>query len=65
MPDKNHIFSAILSLVYLQKMQIEQEFTNIYQYQRELFKEIVGTFIANSIKDNDHLLPKFVGEINT
>ena len=28
-PVRNHIFSSILSFVYLQKMQIAQEFTNI------------------------------------
>ena len=32
-PVRNHIFSSILSFVYLQKMQIAQEFTNIYQHQ--------------------------------
>ena len=37
-PVRNHIFASILSFVYLQKMQIEQAFTNIYQHQGELFK---------------------------
>ena len=44
-PVRNHIFASILSFVYLQKMPIAQEFTNIYQHQREMFKETVGTFI--------------------
>ena len=63
-PVRNHIFASILSFVYLQKMQLAQAFTNIYQHQRELFKETVGAFIEGFVKDKDHLLPKFVGAIN-
>ena len=63
-PVRNHIFASILSFVYLQKMQIAQVFTNIYQHQRELFKETVGAFIESFAKDKDHLLPKFTGVIN-
>ena len=63
-PVRNHIFASILSFVYLQKMQIAQEFTNIYQHQREMFKETVGTFIETFAKGKDYLLPKFAGVIN-
>ncbi len=63
-PIKNHIFASLLSFVYLQKMQLEQEFINIYQHQRELFKETVGVFIENFTKGKDQLLPKFVRFIN-
>ena len=63
-PIKNHIFASLLSFVYLQKMQLEQEFINIYQHQRELFKETVGVFIENFTKGKDQLLPKFVRVIN-
>ncbi len=63
-PVRNHIFASILSFVYLQKMQIAQEFTNIYQHQRELFKETVGAFIEGFARGKDHLLPKFSGAIN-
>ncbi|USE39559.1 transposase [Endozoicomonas sp. SCSIO W0465] len=63
-PVRNHIFAAILAFVYLQKMQIEQEFTNIYQHQRGLFKETIGAFIESFAKGKDHLLPKFIGVIN-
>ena len=63
-PVRNHIFSSILSFVYLQKMQIAQEFTNIYQHQRMLFKEVVGAFIEIFAKNKDDLLPKFAGAIN-
>ena len=62
-PVRNHIFASILSFVYLQKMQIAQEFTNIYQHQREMFKETVGTFIETFAKGKDYLLPKFAGVI--
>ena len=63
-PVRNHIFASILSFVYLQKMQIAQEFTNIYQHQRDLFKEVVGTFIKIFEEGKDNLLPKFLGVIN-
>lgn len=63
-PVRNHIFAAISAFVYLQKMQIAQEFTNIYQHQRELFREIVGTFVESFAKGKDYLLPKFAGSIN-
>ncbi len=63
-PVRNHLFSSILSFVYLQKMQIAQEFTNIYQHQRELFKGVVGAFIKIFVKGKDYLLPKFAGVIN-
>ncbi|MCW7553976.1 hypothetical protein NX722_15380 [Endozoicomonas gorgoniicola] len=43
---------------------IAQEFTNIYQHQRKLFKEVVGAFIKIFAKDKDDLLPKFAGAIN-
>ena len=63
-PVRNHIFASILSFVYLQKMQIAQEFTNLYQHQREMFKETVGTLIETFAKGKDYLLPKFAGVIN-
>lgn len=63
-PIRNHIFASILSFIYLQKMQIAQAFTNIYQHQSELFKETVGIFVRDFAKGKDHLLPKFSGGIN-
>ena len=63
-PVRNHIFSSILSFVYLQKMQIAQEFTNIYRHQRGLFKDVVGTFIEHFAKGKETLQPKLKGFIN-
>ena len=63
-PIRNHIFAAILAFVYLQKMQIAQEVINIYQHQRELFKETVGAFVASFAKGKDYLLPKLARPIN-
>ncbi len=63
-PVRNHLFASILSFVYLQKMQIAQEFTNIYQHHRKLFKRVVGTFIEVFAKGKDYLLLKFAGAIN-
>ena len=63
-PVRNHIFASILSFVYLQKMQIEQAFTNIYQHQGELFKEVVGDYIERFAAGKDDLLPKLASVIN-
>ena len=63
-PVRNHIFASILSFVYLQKMQIAQAFTNIYQHQGALFKEVVGAFIESFVEGKDDLLPKLAGTIN-
>ena len=63
-PVRNHIFAAILAFVYLQKMQIAREVMNIYQHQRELFKETVGVFVESFAKGKEHLLPKLARTIN-
>ena len=63
-PVRNHIFASILSFVHLQKMQIAQAFTNIYQHQGALFKEVVGTFIESFVEGKEYLLPKLAGAIN-
>ena len=63
-PIRNHIFAAILAFVYLQKMQISHAFTNIYQHQRALFKETVGSFVEVFARDKEYLLPKIRGSIN-
>ena len=63
-PVRNHILAAILAFVYLQKMQVAQAFTDIYQHHRELFKETVGAFVESFAKGKDHLLPKFTGALN-
>ncbi len=63
-PVRNHIFAAILAFVYLQKMQMPREVMNIYQHQRELFKETVGVFVKSFAKGKEHLLPKLARAIN-
>ena len=63
-PVRNHIFASILSYVYLQKVQIAQVVTNIYQHQFELFKETAGACIERFAKGKDDLLPKMAGAIN-
>ena len=63
-PVRNHIFAAILAFVYLQKMQMAREVMNIYQHQRELFKETVGVFVESLAKGKEHLLPTLARTIN-
>ena len=57
-PVRNHIFAGLLSFVYLQKMQINQAFTNIYQFQSGLFTSLVGEFVEFFSKGKEHLLPQ-------
>ena len=44
---KNHIFVALCSFLHLQKMRAEEIISNLYQYQRFLYKDIVVFFISN------------------
>ena len=37
---------------------------NIYQHQRELFKETVGVFVESFAKGKEDLLPKLARTIN-
>ena len=37
---------------------------NIYQHQRELFKETVGAFVESFAKGKEHILPKLARAIN-
>lgn len=54
----NHIFAALMAYVAIQKMQMSDVFSNIYQWQKELFRPIVRTFIHGFILDKNYLLPQ-------
>ncbi len=57
-PIRNHIFAGLLSFVYLQKMLFNQVFVNIYQFQSDIYKEMVGVFVKFFSEGKDHLLPQ-------
>jgi len=43
----NHIFAALCSYVHLQSMQFGDLISNAYQWQRELYKDVVGKEYLN------------------
>jgi hypothetical protein len=63
-PMLNHIFASLCSFVHLQKMQITDIITNAYQWRRELFRDVIATFIHGFVPDKDNLLPKFRPAVN-
>lgn len=63
-PILNHIFAALCSYVYLQQMQFTDLISNAYQWQRELYKDIVASFVSNFIVGKEHLSPQFQPAVN-
>lgn len=60
----NHIFAALCSFVFLQKMKASELIENIYQWKRELYNDVVATFIKGFIPTAQHLNTKFKGSVN-
>ena len=58
----NHIFSALMAYVEIQKKQFKQVFENVYRWQKELFRPIIKNFIDEFIVDKDYLLPQSVSK---
>lgn len=58
----NHIFSSLMAFVQIQKMQMSDMFTNVYQWQKDLFRPIIRNFIEGFILDKNHLLPQKLGK---
>jgi len=63
-PILNHIFAALSSFVELQKMQFMGDIDNAYQWQRELFTEVVAAFIRSFVPGKEHLTPQFRATVN-
>ncbi len=60
----NHIFAALCSYVHLQRMQFTDFISNAYQWQRELYKDVVASFIGSFIAGKEHLNPQFQPAVN-
>lgn len=56
----NHIFSALMAYVEIQKNQFEGIFENVYRWQKKLFRPMIKNFIDDFILDKNHLLPQRV-----
>lgn len=60
----NHIFASLCGFVYLRQMEITKHIRNAYQWKRELFTQVVATFIREFTPDKEHLNPQFRGAVN-
>jgi len=60
----NHIFSALCAYVHLQRMQINDFFSNAYRWQRALYTQVVRAFVTDFSKDRQNLNPIFAKAVN-
>ena len=56
---KNHIFSAICGYVKLQQMRATDIIVNCYQLQRDMFNQIITTFINSFIPSMAHMNSRY------
>jgi len=56
---KNHLFTAICGYVELQQLRAVDVISNCYKLRRELFNEIIASFIETFVQGKEHLNPKF------
>ena len=63
-PIRNHLFAALCSYVHRQRLQITELISSGYQWQRELYQDVVASFISSFIVGKDHLNPQFRPAVN-
>ena len=56
---KNHLFAAICGFVQLQKLSFTAVINNCYSLQRNLFKDVIASFIGTFMPNMTHLNPEF------
>lgn len=61
---KNHIFSALFGYVQLQIMQTRELIQNCYRLRRDLFNEVIASFIQSFSLGLERLNPQFHGAVN-
>ncbi|MDD5502983.1 MAG: transposase [Candidatus Thermoplasmatota archaeon] len=61
---KNHLFAAICGFVQLQKLSFAAVINNCYSLQRNLFKDVIASFIETFIPNMIHLNPEFLPVVN-
>lgn len=64
LPILNHVFAALCGYVHLQKLCALDVISNCYKLQRDLFREVIRTFIHDFVVDKNHLNPKFSNSVN-
>lgn len=60
----NHVFASLCSFVHLQQMTLTDLIENAYQWKRELFTQVIETFIRGFTPGKDHLNPQFHRAVN-
>lgn len=63
-PIQNHIFAAICGFVHLRQMQLAELFENAYQWQRDLFTEVIAGFVSEFAQGKEHLNSQFRKSVN-
>jgi hypothetical protein len=63
-PILNHIFAALCGYVHLQKLCALDVISNCYKLQRDLFRDVIATFVQNFVVDKNHLNSKFSTAVN-
>ena len=61
---KNHLFAAICGFVQLQKLTAIRAIKDCYEVRRELFKNVVRSFISEFVIDKENLQPLFSPVVN-
>jgi len=61
---KNHLFAAICGYVQLQRLTSMQSITDCYQVRRELFTNVVKSFISEFLVGKENLSPLFSSIVN-
>jgi len=61
---KNHLFAAICGYVQLQRLCAMEVISNCYRLQRDLFNEVIASFIAGFMPTMQHLNPQFKSTVN-
>jgi len=61
---RNHLFAAICGFVQLQKLSFAEVINNCYSLQRNLFKDVIASFIGSFMPNRAHLNPQFQPVVN-
>lgn len=64
LPILNHIFSALCGYIHLQNMRLTEVISNAYQWQRDLYKDVVAAFVENFMLGKEYLNPKLYSAVN-
>ena len=60
----NHLFAALMAFVKLQRLTFADVIDNCYALQRDLFKKVIASFIAQIMPSMSHLNPVFRTVVN-